>query len=112
MPDFEHQRIVFEAIQQLRKIDALVVRVLERPWKLKQQCTQLSGAPQGVHSFPHLFFIVRSRLAALMRENAVKFSREHEIASRGHATSPRFCGGNCERTIETAVDFNGVKESR
>src|SRR6185437_7799294 len=108
MPDFEHQRIILETIQQLRKIDAFVVSVLERPGKLKQDRAQLSHSSQDIHSLAHLTLVFSGRLAALMREDPMKLGRKHEIARFGNATDPRFCSGDCERPVETAVDFNSA----
>src|SRR6266480_1720121 len=110
MSDFEHQRIIFKAIEQFRQVQAVIIGIFERPGKLKQHCAQFFLTRQGVHSLAYSLLVFQGSLATFMCKSAVEFCREHEIG-RGNTTRPGVCSSSSKGPVKAAINFNGVEEA-
>lgn len=88
MPQLDYQREIVKSLAQLGQVCALFAIILERPGKLDQHRTELSGLHQRIKPVAEGSFIFIGELVALVCEDLMQLCRKNEVRVVGDAFQP------------------------
>src|SRR5437867_10126269 len=109
MTYFDHQGVWSKSFEQACKVLSILPGIPKGPWKLQQQSAEPVSFMEWIDPIAEVHFILLGVFPPLMGKRAIQFRSELKAWVVGYSASPALRTSGRRRSIEAAVDFNGVE---